>query len=601
MGRPHTSRSRDSRGAIAAAYNAQGLDALRQGRHVEAAEIFQDVAGRFSALGAVLETSAALHNLGLALMRCGNLPQAQEAVEEALSLAPGNDEATFDIHEANVRMTAGILARRRNELPDAADHYRRAQALYERHGQLAEALDVRLNTAVLVERSGQLAEAERLLTEIRTDILNAGISHLLDSEWDAESIDVSAVDSMHRLAAADTTLATLFARHGRYSAAGALLEEAEAIYRRLRWPRELADVLTNQAYVLMYTGRYAPALRLMRRAHRMFWDMDMELESARLMGGMAAVERRIGNYVGAAAAYGEALETYERMGLRREATEARINLGVVKCDTEEWAEAIEILVAAKTGAIDPTELTSASIELNLGVAYAGIEEWGKARECYSAAQSSFIKLGQPLTVANLDLNLGIVEMATGNAEHARRRYASAEVGFRGLGLWERVARCVHNAGLTWPSDTSERRDRVVSAWIALEAARFTFRAPVERVLWREEIGKHSAAAFDAGLQSGTPLLLAEMIERARAIGSVDLAHPGHAEPLEADQDDDLSSLPVTFAAAVECGPVSELEPFVRRARHILGVRESASEGDTGPGRDIRLATDVVSLVNVLLP
>ncbi|WP_166663659.1 tetratricopeptide repeat protein [Streptomyces sp. NBC_00582] len=597
MENPQSSHSGDNRAAVAAAHNAKGLDALRQGRHIEAAAIFQDVARRFSALGARLETSAALHNLGLALMRCGNLAQAREIVDEALNLAPGNGETAFDTHEANVRMTAGILARRLNELRAAADHYRRAQELYERHGQLPAALDVRLNMAVLVERSGQLAEAERLLTELRTDILSAGTAHT----GDADPVDSAALDNSHRLAAADTTLATLFARHGRYSAAGSLLEEAEAIYRELRLPRELADVLTNQGYVLMQTGRYARALRLMRRAHRMFSDMDMELESARLMCGMAAVERRIGNHAGAAAAYGEALETYERHGLSREVTETRLNLGVVKCDQEEWSEAIDTLFAARAGAIDATELTTASIELNLGVAYAGMKEWDRARACYSTAQRSFEKLKQPLAVADLDMNLGIVDAATENFEDARRRYAKAELSFRELGLWARVARCLHNEGLTWPSDTSERRDRVISAWIALEAARFTFRAPVERTLWREEIGRHAAAAFDAGLMSGTPLLLAEMIERARAIGGLDLAHPGRPELPDADQDDDLSSLPVTFAAVVECAPHSELEPFIRRARHILGVRESASETDTGPGNGIRLSTEVVPVLNVLLP
>jgi tetratricopeptide (TPR) repeat protein len=613
-----TLRSPDERAAIAAARNSDGLTALHKGQLADAVAIFEEVVAAFAELGAARETSAALHNLGLVEMRRGRLPRAQEVLDAALDLAPAGDHQDSGKHEADVRVTAGALARRRGDPQAATDHYRRARELYERYGFADDVLDVRLNMAVLAERSGRLTEAQRELTEIRARILLAVSAHLSpSSSADADADELGAGE--RRLAAADTTLSAVAAQQGRFAEAAALLEEAEAIYRRMSLPRELADVLTNQGYVYLHVGDYARSRQLLQRALGMFTAMGMELDSARLLGGLAGLERRTGNYAGAAAAYQDALETYRGHGLDREATDTQLNIGVVKCAQEEWTGAIEILLAAQVSAIGGSDATAASIEQNLGVAYAGAQDWDRAREHYTTAQEFFRQAGQQLQVAELDMNLGIVAAACGDLPSARRCYARAQLGYRRLGLWTNVARCLHNDGLTWPGDTPQRRERILPAWLALEAARFTFRLPSERALWREEIGKHAAAAFDAANLSPSPVLLAEVIERARAIGSLDLARPGALETLtpeaspasgaglpseddlmtgSADEDDALTSLPVTSAVAVECAPSSELAPFTRQAQEILDLR--GAEPDTVPGLPIRLADDVIAISAVLI-
>ena len=397
-----------------------------------------------------------------------------------------------------------------------------------------------------------------------------------------------------------------------------MLREAEVIYRRMSLPRELADVLTNQGYVHLHVGDYARSRQLLRRALRMFTAMGMELDSARLLGGLAGLERRTGNYAGAATAYQDSLNTYRERGLDREAADTQLNIGVVKCAQEEWAEAIEMLLAVQSSAIGGTDAAAASIEHNLGVAYAGSQDWHSARRHYTTAQKYFRQAGQPLQVAELDMNLGIVAAADGDPQSARRRYAAALRGYRRLGLWANVARCLHNDGLTWRGDTPQRRERILPAWLALDAARFTFRLPSERALWREEIGKHAAAAFDAAHLSRSPVLLAEVIERARAIGSLNLARPGALGKLlpdatlingpglpgeddlmdSPDEEDALSSLPVTSAVAVECAPRSELALFTRQAQGILDLR--GVEADTRAGLRIRLTDDVVAVSAVLV-
>src|SRR5450755_1054676 len=611
-----TLRSPDERAAVAAARNSDGLIALQKGQLADAVAIFEEVVVAFAGLGAARETSAALHNLGLVEMRRGRLSRAQEVLGAALDLAPDDGHEVSDKHEADVRVTAGTLARRRGDPQGATDHYRRARELYERHGYADDILDVRLNMAVLAERSGRLAEAQRELTEIRARIL-LSVTADLSRSGSADAYELGGGE--RRLAAANTTLSAVAAQQGRFAEAAALLEEAEAIYRRMSLPRELADVLTNQGYVHLHVGDYARSRQLLQRALGMFTAMGMELDSARLLGGLAGLERRTGNYAGAAAAYQDALETYRGHGLDREATDTQLNIGVVKCAQEEWPEAIEILLAAQVSAIGGSDATAASIEHNLGVAYAGAQDWDRARGHYTTAQEYFRQAGQPLQVAELDMNLGIVAAASGDLQSARRCYAAAQLGHRRLGLWTNVARCLHNDGLTWPGDTPQRRERILPAWLALEAARFTFRLPSERALWREEIGKHAAAAFDAAHLSRSPVLLAEVIERARAIGSLDLARPGalgmltpEASPVNGpglpgeddlmvgspDEDDAPTSLPVTSAVAVECAPRSELAPFTRQAQEVLDLR--GAEPGTRPGLRIRLADDVVAISAVLI-
>ena len=166
-----TSGSPDQRAAAAAARNSDGLTALQKGQLADAVAVFEEVIAAFAELGAARETSAALHNLGLVEMRRGRLSRAQEVLGAALDLAPDEGDEFSDKHEADVRMTAGALARRQGDPQTAADHYRRARELYERHGCAADVLDVRLNIAVLAERSGHLAEAQRELMEVRASIL----------------------------------------------------------------------------------------------------------------------------------------------------------------------------------------------------------------------------------------------------------------------------------------------------------------------------------------------------------------------------------------------------------------------------------------------
>src|SRR5260370_38601204 len=172
--------------------------------------------------------------------------------------------------------------------------------------------------------------------------------------------------------------------------------------------------------------------------------MGMELDRALLLGGLAGLERRTGNYAGAVAAYQDALETYRGYGLGREGRDTQLHIGVGKCAQEEWPEAIEILLAAQVSAIGGSDATAASVEHNLGVAYAGAQDWDRARGHYTTAQEYFRQAGQPLQVAELDMNLGIVAAASGDLQAARRCYAAAQPGHVRRRLATSVARCCQN-------------------------------------------------------------------------------------------------------------------------------------------------------------
>ncbi|TFV53909.1 tetratricopeptide repeat protein [Geodermatophilus sp. DF01-2] len=549
----------------AAAANDAGLRAWQGGDLESAANAFQRAAAALDRAEAVLPRSATEHNLALVRMRQGHLDEAARLLERAVAVA-GDGTAERDLHEAAVRLTLGQVARRRDQLDDAAGHYRRALNLYRRHGRTGDVVDVQINLAVLDERAGRLTAAWNRLEAARS----------------------AADDADERLswAAATTTMSAVAAQRGDFATASVLLDGARAVYENDGLPKELADVLTNQGYVHLHVGDYPQARWCLRQALALFTQMGMDLDRARLQGGLASLDRRMGDLHAAADGYAQALHTYRDRGAAREAAGTLVNLGVVACDAERWDQAVDFLqeaeqLYARLGSL----LGRATVAHNFGVAAAGRGDWQRAEDYYRQAQSLYRKAEQPRQAAELETNRGIVAAARGNMEAARRHYRRAAAGCRALGLWMPLARCRHNWGLTWPRTSAKRRSMVLPAWLALDATRFTLHRPDERAHWREETGSLAAAAFDVAATD--PMLLAELVERARAVGTVDVASApalgvvaralpwavtdGPRRSPAPQPEEIIGSLAVRAPAQVHCGWELQLAPYDREAQRLRAV------------------------------
>jgi len=158
------------------------------------------------------------------------------------------------------------------------------------------------------------------------------------------------------------------------------------------------------------------------------------------------------------------------------------------------------------------------------VAFAGRSDHEAARDHYLRARAAYRRLGRRREAAEVTVNLGNAAAAGGDLPGARRHHRRAIREFRELGVWPPLARAVHNLGLTYPPASAARRERVLPAWLALDAVRFTLADAAQRSRWRDTVGVPGAAAFDSAARHG-PLLLAEVIEHARAVGTVADAAP----------------------------------------------------------------------------
>jgi tetratricopeptide (TPR) repeat protein len=573
----------------AAVLNDAGLTALEGGMTDRARPLFEQVAAVFRAGGRTTDASAALANLALLAMRVGSLDEAAERFQQALDLLPCGDRLGDDVaaaeddrrtpglQEADTRVNFGVLLRRRGDLAGAAEQYERALTLYTRHHRHLDVLDVEGNLAVLDERAGRLSQARQRLTRIREQL-------------------PPGVDDRARARAA-TTLAAVAAQQGSFGEARCLLDEAQRTYQALELPRELADVRTNQGYVHLHTGDLVSARRCLESAQAAYAWMGLRLEQARVLGGLGSLELRSGNVHAAVEHFAVAMESYEERGLDRELAATLVNLGVAHAADGDWTSAEEFQRAALEIYTDIDERggqgqhgdAAAQARHNLGVALAGQGDHRGAGRQYARARAGYLRLGRSREAAELDMNLGIVAAARGDLATARRRYRRAAKDLRAVGLWPQLARCLHNLGLTWAPAAPGRRVRVLPAWLALESLRYALPRAADRARWRDAVGDPEAAAFDAAHRHG-PLLLAEVIERARAVGSLGTSDEpppapipglvgGPGLPAESTWD-----LPVRTPRPVGCGWPATLTPHLDRARTVLdaGDARSALEGPTDP-------------------
>lgn len=548
--------------AAAEVFNSAGLAALEGGSLARAIPLFDLAAASLTATGDRFNAAAVEANTAMALSRAGHLADARTRYDAALGLleearsagtvVPGRD---LDLREADVRALLGVLLRRLGELRQAAEQYTLARDHYARHGREADVVDLECNLAVLEERAGDLAGARRRLTRLR------------------ERVPPGSDDRAR--ARASTTLATVAGQEGRLDEAAQLLAEARDTYTALHLPRELAEVVTNRGYVHLHAGDLVAARRDLQHAESMFDAMGMHLDRARVLGGLGSVELRLGDAVEAIERYAVALSVYEHHRLDREIAQTLVNLGVAHLAADDWSVAVECQHAALQlyDQLDQFGEHRAEAEHNLAAALAAGERRVEAARYYARARAAFRRLGRRRDAVLADMGLAAL-VAVVAPERARRRYRRAAAELRDLRLWPQSARCAHGYGLTWPAGSTARLEQVLPAWLALDQHRFTFTGTAERAQWRDTLGSASAAAFDAAAQN--PLLLAEVIEHARALGSLG-STPTTSEalgpPLDLAERPRSPGAELTMAAAVRvgCGWPSTLDPYLSRASAIRAV------------------------------
>ncbi len=555
----HAARVAGRRREAAIAFNDAGLAATDGGLLDQAIPLFALAAAELAGAGNPFDAAAVEANAARAMSRVGQLSVARDRYAAALGWIADAREtqsvepAAIDLREADICTNLGVLLRRQGEIIRAAQEYGRAQQLFARHRQDNDVLDIECNLAVLDVRSGDLPAARARLTAIRDR-------------------PVSEIGAGAR-ARATTTLATVAGQEGRFAEAAALLDEAYPVYVEFGLPRELAEVVTNRGYIHLHTGDLTAARHDLELAEVMFERMRMALDRARVLGGLGNLELRLGEAVAAVERYTVALAVFEHLELDREIARTVVNLAVAHVVAQDWESAVAFASAATELYADAPSLIADAVaaEHNLGVALAGAGRWRDARSHYVRARIGYRRLGQRREAAEVDMNLAGVAAAHGLTRAARRRYRRAADDLRDLGLWPQLARCEFALGITWPRGSRERTTRVVPAWLALDEHRFSLHGPAERARWRTTLASPAAAAFDA--VAADPLLLAELIEHARAVGGIAGAPPPVPGLLGFDSrsDSEVIEPAMNPPARINCGWAPRTDVHVREAERIRAI------------------------------
>ena len=293
--------------------NDAGLAALEGGLLDVAGELFEQVAAAFATTGDEMEASAAEANLALLAMRVGALDQAEQRYLRSLELLgraaerTSRDSRRLELQEANIRVNLGVLYRRSHDWTRQPSSTRGPSRSIGHTVGTTMSSTSRSTWQSSTTEPGRLGRARRRLTAARKRL-------------------VAGRDDRARARAA-TTLAAVAGQQARFAEAMLLLQEAHATYSALALPRELADVLTNQGYVLMHLGDLTGARHHLQQAEYLFGRIGMHLDRARVLGGLGSLELRLGNTRDAVERFVVALEVYDARGLHREAAGMLVNLG----------------------------------------------------------------------------------------------------------------------------------------------------------------------------------------------------------------------------------------------------------------------------------
>ncbi|MEM6795734.1 MAG: tetratricopeptide repeat protein [Acidobacteriota bacterium] len=361
-----------------------------------------------------------LETLGTVSWSLGALDRAQGLFEDALATrARGAPDAA---REANSRVRLGTIARDREDLEGAEDHYRSAIAALELAGQdpgpeLAGALN---SLGIVLSRQGRFEEASTAL-ERSLAISEGGLGDLA-----AEPLGI---------AAAQANLAILYHRLGKFEASLETQTRALALFEQ-HLPAGHPNLAVLQANLAL-TARSLGRLGVARERALSALEIDRRVLPASHPGlaadlhGLGAVERRLGRLEAARSAFAEGLAILEEAHgeAHFSSTAHRNDLALVALDAGQVREALRVLeplaeeLEASGDARAPGRLVAALRLLALAQLRLGLvaEAEGSAR----LAAERVEEIPLPAERGPIRFLEAWIALAAGQEDRARALYAEA--------------------------------------------------------------------------------------------------------------------------------------------------------------------------------
>ncbi|NJK33970.1 MAG: tetratricopeptide repeat protein [Oscillatoriales cyanobacterium SM2_2_1] len=281
------------------------------GRISEAIAQFQQALGIYRNQNNVNEVVAVLNSLGRLYLTAEQLPQASDAFQQALALAPDNSAVLLNL---------GTSLRRQGQNEAALKIYERARALSRRANDLSTTASILNNIAAIYRSQGKYSQA--------LDFYQQSLTLLQQ------------IQSRDREAVTRSNIGAVYDVIGQSDRALSFHLEAARILRELGDRRYLSIVLSNVGLSNDNLRRYDEALKFYNQALPIHRELGDRVSEANTLNNIAAVYRNLRRPADAEPAYRQALAIVAEVGNRSSEAAIAGNLARLLQDRRQFPEAL---------------------------------------------------------------------------------------------------------------------------------------------------------------------------------------------------------------------------------------------------------------------
>ena len=384
-------------------YNTLGIVASHRTDQVNSEQYYRRAHAIFVAQNMPWECAMVLQNLGGELAVTGRASEARSAFSEGLAVGEHFGQLSY---QTSARGNMALLECRHGSITAGWDHALAAEAIARRIGDNnSQALSLSVQAFVL-QSKGQLEEA---------------------SQANLQAIEFTEqIGSLYWYYVYICDQALLRAQQNHFEEANALLDEAEAGFKRLGDPGLLARAVYARGRIALLAGDHVAAQTLLTSARDQALAHGQALEATQALSQLGQLAWRQGESELAESRLRQAAGEGRNHELWSEVLEAELKLGVYLAGTERVAEAIALMRSALALA----ESTDHRLQLALCLAHLGEvlmdeDETEEAEALLDRAAATYLHLGLldqqcgvRCTQARLALKTGDLEQAEAYARRA---------------------------------------------------------------------------------------------------------------------------------------------------------------------------------------
>jgi tetratricopeptide (TPR) repeat protein len=312
----------------------------------EAITVHASAARAAAVCGDEAAEARALMNLGAAYLRQGRFESAADHYRRALAIWSQSPDR---LGEACAGSGLGLVKMQQGQLQEATVHLERSIAMFGEIGDRAREANELANLAIAEHRQGRfglaMAHAQRALVLCR-ELGDEGTETFIC-----------------------TVIGTIHSRRGKYQHAATVYQQALAVARRIGDLSAEADILCELGLAELRQGQHQRATHTLQQALDLATSAGSRTLQAQVLSNLGEAHLRAARTADARARYAAALDLASGIGAKRERAQAHHGLGQTYHESGDarnarrhWREALTLYTELGTPEADQilTQLTASS-------------------------------------------------------------------------------------------------------------------------------------------------------------------------------------------------------------------------------------------------